>query len=135
MIFKKRSVPSSFGSSLVRERTGQLHMAHSINLCLQECGKQAKVIRDSLSLVQELCNFIRMSPKRLTKFVHIQNEKENSSLSLKPLCPTRWTVRTAAVNSIIINYSVLQKKLDDIGQEASEASPKAAGFCTIMDQF
>ena len=50
-------------------------MAHSINLCLQECGKQAKVIRDSLSLVQELGNFITMSPKRLKKFVHIQNEK------------------------------------------------------------
>ena len=36
-------------------------MAHSINLCLQECGKQAKVIRDSLSLVQELCNYCHPS--------------------------------------------------------------------------
>ena len=43
-------------------------LAHSVNLCLQECGRQSKVIRDGLSLVNEICNFIRSSPKRLSLF-------------------------------------------------------------------
>ena len=53
--------------------------AHSVNLCLQECGRQLKVIRDALSLVNEVCNFIRLSPKRLSLFERMKSESGMSS--------------------------------------------------------
>ena len=37
-------------------------LAHSINLCLQECAKQSRPIRDALALVNELHNLIKASP-------------------------------------------------------------------------
>ena len=49
-------------------------LAHSVNLCLQECGRQLKVIRDGLSLVNKICNFIKSSPKRLSLFVRMKIE-------------------------------------------------------------
>ena len=36
-------------------------VAHSLNLWLQQSGKQSKPIRYSLALVNELCNFIKIS--------------------------------------------------------------------------
>ena len=43
-------------------------LAHSVNLCLQECAKQSRPIRDALALVSELHNLIKASPKRLAMF-------------------------------------------------------------------
>jgi hypothetical protein len=62
--------------------------AHSLNLCLQECGKRSKLVRDTLGFVNEICNFIKLSPKHLALFEHLQNELQpcSHSLSLKPLC-------------------------------------------------
>ena len=37
-----------------------------------------------------------------------------SSHDLRPLCPTRWTVRTGAINAVIVNYSTLCRALDEI---------------------
>ena len=110
--------------------------AHSVNLCMQECGKQSKVIRDALSLVNEICNFIKLSPKRLSLFEHLQECNSATSPSLKPLCPTRWTVRTSAVLSVLTNYKVLLDELDKIREnETGEASSKATGVCVSMEQF
>ena len=38
-------------------------LAHCVNLCLQESGKQSRPISDALTLVNELYNFIQLSPK------------------------------------------------------------------------
>ena len=39
------------------QRAHYVHCAaHTLNLCLQECGKQSKPIRDALALVNELSN-------------------------------------------------------------------------------
>ena len=111
-------------------------LAHSVNLCLQECGRQSKVIRDGLSLVNEICNFIRSSPKRLSLFERMKSESGmSSSPSLKPLCPTRWTVRTGAVLSVLKNYAILQEELEHLGQGSGESAAKATGLSINMEQF
>ena len=94
--------------------------AHSVNLCMQECAKQCKVIRDALSLVNEICNFIKLSPKRLALFDNMQESSSVSSPSLKPLCPTRWTVRASAISSVLMNYKVLQDALDEMEKMIQE---------------
>ena len=111
--------------------------AHSVNLCLQECGRQSKVIRDALSLVNEVCNFIRLSPKRLSLFERMKGESGMSSKlpTLKSLCPTQWTVRTGALLSVLKNYAVLQEELESLGQGSGEASAKATGLSINMEQF
>ncbi len=110
-------------------------LAHSLNLCLQDCAAQSKPIREGLSAANELHNLIKMSPKRLAIFQHLQ--KESSSPSIKPLCPTRWTVRTSAIDSVLKNYLVLMETLEKISEDAnsSDAKAKAAGLATCLEQF
>ena len=86
-------------------------LAHCTNLCLQTIGRQCKPIRDALDLVMGVADLIRYSPKRSSLFEALQAQLAPRSPSLKPLCPTRWTVRTSALHSILSNYSVLWETL------------------------
>ena len=80
-------------------------LAHCTNLCLQSVGRQALCIREALDLVKGINDLIRCSPKQSSVFELLRAQISTSTPTLKPLCPTRWTVRTAANNSILTNYS------------------------------
>uniref|UniRef100_A0A1X7UFP5 DUF4371 domain-containing protein n=1 Tax=Amphimedon queenslandica TaxID=400682 RepID=A0A1X7UFP5_AMPQE len=54
-------------------------LAHSLNLCLQECSCKCSALRDALGVTQELYNPIRASPKQLGLFNRIKNEIASSS--------------------------------------------------------
>ena len=111
-------------------------LAHSVNLCLQECARQSKPVSDALTLVNDLYNFIQLSPKCLTLFNKLKTELTPENPTIKPLCPTRWTVRTPAINFIIKNYAVLLQKLETIRDEfTGEASSKALGLLTLLGKF
>ena len=47
-------------------------VTHSLNLCLQDCGKKCACIRDALGFSNELVTLIKASPKRLAQFQHSQ---------------------------------------------------------------
>lgn len=101
------------------------------------CLAQSKPIQEGLSAANELHNLIKLSSKRLVIFQHLQKESSSPSLpSIKPLCPTRWTVRTSAVDSVLRNL-VLMEALEKISEDActSDARAKAAGLATCLEQF
>ena len=75
-------------------------LAHCINLCLQDVGRKIRSKRDALDLVMEFVQLIKLSPKRDHLFGKKQHENDPEEPGLKPLCPTRWTVRTSAVDSV-----------------------------------
>ena len=111
-------------------------MAHCLNLCLQECASSCQCVREALALTSELASLIRASPKRLGLFEHIQSDLSPDSPGLKPLCPTRWTIRTAALNAVIKNYTVICCELDTIGRETyGEPSRKSCGLLAMIDKF
>lgn len=111
-------------------------VAHSLNLCLQDCGQNCITIREALTVTTELALIICASPKHLGQFRHLQEELSPGLPGLKPLCPTRWTVRTEAIHAVIMNYSVLCNELEKIGEEAcGEASRKSLGILAIMEKF
>ena len=126
-------------SRIQKEQPNALYthcVAHSLNLCLQDCGKNCSCIRDALGLASELAALIRASPKRLALFRHLRDQLSPGSPGLKPLCPTRWTVRTASVDAILKNYNVICEELDLIGAESrGDSSTKALGLLAIMEKF
>ena len=67
----------------------------------------------------------------------MQSELSSGLLSLKPLCPTWWIVRTGAILSIIQNYKVLEDELDLLSQDTDtgEAASKASGLLINVEQF
>ena len=111
-------------------------LAHCINLCLQDCAKLCKCIKDALGLVSEIYNLINASPKRLALYNMLKLEHNQDTSSIKPLCPTRWTVRTAAINAVLKNYSLIQQTLDEIANDSTgEPAAKASGLGCLMEKF
>ena len=93
-------------------------MAHCLNLCLQDCSRNCCCVRDALDLTFELNTLICASPKRLALFQQLKNELSYTTPGLKPLCPTRWTVRTAALTAVIKNYAVICSELELISKDS-----------------
>lgn len=125
-------------------------MAHCLNLCLQECSRKCTCIREALDVTNDISVLIRASPKRLALFSQLQAEMNRSSQlhaettessshalpKLKHLCPTRWTVRTGALDAVLKNYQVICSDLEHLGSECSgEAAQKASGCLAILDKF
>ena len=46
-------------------------LAHLLNLCLQDVGRQNHLLRDAMDIVREIVGLINRSPKR----THLFNEK------------------------------------------------------------
>ena len=83
-------------------------LAHSLNLCLQTLAKCVTPIKEALDITMELGKFIDLSPKRsqLMSTLKAQLSPECQTPSIKMLCPTRWTVRTKALEAIIKSYKI-----------------------------
>ena len=110
--------------------------AHCLNLCLQEKGRKIPFIRDALDTVRETAKLIKFSPKRVHLFSQNLSQSETPGVNIKPLCPTRWTARTGAINAILSDYSVLMETLDEIHQTTiDEYGLKAGGLLSSMENF
>ena len=66
-------------------------------------------MKAALDTTHEITKLIKLSPRREALLKEIQHESEISSstgsVSIKLLCPTRWTVRADSLFSVIDNYS------------------------------
>ena len=94
------------------------------------------MIRDTLHLINEICQLICNSPKRNLIFTRLKDEMATGSPGLRPLCPTRWTVRTRAFESIIANYECLLLTFTEISDTChDEYGRRAAGIVSQMEKF
>ena len=109
--------------------------AHSLNLCLQDAGRRIVCIRDALEVCREVTNLIRFSPKRLHLF-SLNLTSSYGGVSLKPLSTTRWTARTAAIDAILKDYSVLMETMEEIHATThDEYGLKASGCLHSLEKF
>jgi hypothetical protein len=83
--------------------------AHRLNLAVESSCNQIKDVRDIISIVQALYVFIEGSPKRHAQFESI-NEND-SFLTLKKLCATRWACRHEAFKALCLSFSTVIKFL------------------------
>ena len=87
---------------------------HALNLAVADAIKQSKVCRDALDIAFEVSKLIRFSSKRNAAFnrIKVENPAEEDpgpSHNIRSFCPTRWTVRGDAIESIIDNFDALKK--------------------------
>ena len=93
-----------------------------------------------MDFIYQLVQLIKFSPKRATTFSRFKKEisvssDQTSSPSLRTLCPTRWTVRHASIESILLNYKVLQDTLEEVQRGRDEYAAKAHGMILQMENF
>jgi hypothetical protein len=113
---------------------------HCLQLCVQDAASESRCVQDALNVCSELYNVIKLSPKRLAVFEKMRSlhpPTAGSQVSIKPLCPTRWTVRSKAISSVLDNYDALQDTLDCVIGEhkRDEIAAKASGVMTQLEKF
>lgn len=112
------------------------HM-HCVNLAVQETVSSVSIMRNFLQLVMDLINFFRESPKRCAIVRNVAESLKCSQSHIRPLCPTRFTVKYRAIESISKQLSVLQTALMTINNEYTENKLRAhaCGFMKRLSEF
>lgn len=106
--------------------------AHCSNLATEAACKSSPLIRDSLQWVHEAGTLFNMSGKFMTIFENAAKSGPGQYRTLKPLCPTRWTVRHKAITSVIEQYPAVLESLEQMATGTGEAATKANG---LHDRF
>ena len=112
-------------------------LSHCLNVCLQDAGKQINLLQDAIQLVREIEQPINCSLKRRHLFTEYLLAKcDKLSGGIKSLCPTRWTVRAAALEAVIMQYSVIMGTLEDVHLNTwDECGLKAGGLLASLAKF
>jgi len=84
----------------------------------------------------EIIQLIKYSPKCQVTLENIQKQQKHSSTSgIRTLCPTRWTVRTGAMQAIVTNYEALRETMEVASQGTDECARRANGMLALMNPF
>ena len=103
--------------------------AHKLNLCLQDVGKQLVFLRDALEVVREIA-------KRASLFSQALAQPDNTGVTVKPLCLTRWTARHLAIEAVLEDYKIFMEDLEEIKQTTrDEYGMKAGGILETLLKF
>ena len=65
--------------------------------------KKVRNLRDALDTTSEISKLLKYSLKRDRMFEKLKAELAPKTLGFRVLCPTRWTVRVASLQSVIDN--------------------------------
>lgn len=84
----------------------------------------------------ELSQLIGYSPKRTLVFQQFKQQLAIGGSGLRPICPTHWTVRTAAINAVLNNYPALKQALQIIGESSyDDYGRRTSGLLALMDKY
>lgn len=110
---------------------------HSLNLAAKDTIQNCKVLKSSLDTTFEITKLVKYSPRRENLFNDIKEEIEPGSVGVRSLCPTRWTVRADAMQTIIKNYKVLQELWEQAAGVArdTETIARIQGVASQMKTF
>ena len=114
---------------------------HSLNLAASDSVRNSRLMKSALETTHEITKLIKLSPRRDAIFQQLQAESvlssERSGVSIKLLCPTRWTVRADSLFSILENYTVLLSTWEEAAEAARDTESKARiqGVSSQMNTF
>lgn len=109
--------------------------AHCVNLVTQQACSASGVVRNALHWIHDLGTFFGQSGKLKDRFKAIvAAEGEGSVVSIRPLCPTRWTVRSPAIRAVLSQYTMVLNALDEMAAGHSESASRAEGLRVRLQQ-
>ena len=68
-------------------------------------------------------------------FETIRDSTNKSLPNIRPMCLTRWTVRSRALDSLIQNYLTLYETFEEVSKGSDEYARRAAGLLALMPKF
>ena len=85
-------------------------------------------MKDALDTTHEITKLIKKSPSRDACFQRLKTEIAPDTPGIRVLCPTRWTVRAEALQSILENYQVLHELWMESADTVKDTEMKACIF-------
>lgn len=104
--------------------------AHCVNLVAKAVA-DIPFIRDAVSTVNELGVLFSRTIKFRNILKHSTVDNGRSPKKLRPLCPTRWTVRHKALQDVVDSYQLVLQSLNDFLESpnvSQEQKAKASGL-------
>lgn len=99
---------------------------HTLNLAASDTLKQCKLTKDALDMTHKITKLIKYSPRLEAIFRSLKDTLPSSStVGVRVLCPTRWTIRADSLLSIVSNYEALQSTWDEAVTIAKDTETKA----------
>ena len=91
----------------------------------------------ALDSAQEICKLLKYSPCRDAIFHKLKDELSPQVPGIRTLCPTRWTVRAASLESIRLNYQTSEATWEEAIDVVKESDVKARlnGVAAKMKEF
>jgi hypothetical protein len=116
---------------------------HSLSLSIKSLTNGCDILRDTLSVVREICILVKFSPKRENLLRNINESIERGEEEFEPikkltkLSLTRWTVRAECMKRIIGNYQSLLHLWDECLEEKLDQETRARilGCKNQMESF
>ena len=82
---------------------------HTLKLAAGGTRKKYKLLKDALETTREITKLIKHSPCREGIFQKMKEEISSSNaLGIRILCPTRCTIRSTSLASILCNFETMQ---------------------------
>ena len=102
---------SGVAAKLLQEEPKALYThcyGNALNLACADTFKHitCKVMKDALDTAHETVKLIKYFPQRQLSFMTLKAELAPGTPGVRLLCPTRWTVRGQAVQSMVDNHTV-----------------------------
>ena len=99
-----------------------------MNLAAKDSCDASVLIRNALFTVNEVGRLFAESMKFREKFAELCVSGNESPNKLRPLCPTRWTVRLQAVDAALEQYDEVLNTLEELGAGRAHIAARAAGL-------
>jgi len=109
-------------------------IGHCVNLATEAALTESTIIRDAVSTVNEIGVLSSQSGKFEKLFEGAASSLYDKFVRLRPLCPTRWTVRAKAIQHVVDQYEPILKALGEMSKLTGESAIRAAGLLTKLDQ-
>ncbi|KAF0312516.1 Zinc finger MYM-type protein 1 [Amphibalanus amphitrite] len=102
--------------------------AHCVNLAAKESCDVSTMLRNALYTINEVGRLFAESLKFREKFAELCVCENESPKKLRPLCPTRWTVRLQAVDAALDRYDEVLSTVEELGAGSTHVAARAAGL-------
>ena len=109
--------------------------AHMANLVMQHAANACICVRDAIQWVHELGVLFKRSGKYKAIFQAIASEEGDDPVaarSIRPLCPTRWLCRLAAIECALASYGTILDSLHEMSQQTGDTAVKARGLHDVF---
>lgn len=109
--------------------------AHISHLIASKAIQSSSFVRNALDHLHELGKLYKSSGKfkHLYLNLHAEDSEIRSPKQLKPICPTQWLTRSAAIKSLLDNYTDVLEALKEASTEfGTNVSSRANGISKCL---